>query len=339
MAKKVRIGLIGCGGIMSMHVNQLEPVKTARIVGLADPSDGMMKRFLERHPRLADRPRFPDYRQLLEAVKMDGVIIASPHTLHFEQITTCLDWQAASARGLHVLVEKPMVCSVAHAKAVIRKADQKKRLLMISYQRHYAPAFRAAREIVQSGRIGKLTYIAALQGQEWLRGTKGTWRQQPELSGGGQLNDSASHLLDIILWVSNLQPASVFARMDNRGTKVDINSGLTVQFKEGAIASIAVVGDAPGWWEEVTYYGDKGALYIRHDRVLLQTPNPKGWGAQTGDVTDKLKYKGNADKNFVDSILGKDEPQTPPICGLRVIQLTEAAWESGRTGKPAKVKH
>jgi len=264
---------------------------------------------------------------------MDGVIIASPHTVHFEQIMTCLD------RGLHVLAEKPMVCSVAHAKAVIKKANQKKRLLMISYQRHYSPAFRAAREIVQSGRIGKLTYIAALQGQEWLRVTKGTWRQKPELSGGGQLNDSASHLLDIILWVSNLQPASVFARMDNRGTKVDINSGLTVQFKEGAIASIAVVGDAPGWWEEVTYYGDKGALYIRHDRVLLQTPNPKGWGAQTGDVTDKLKYKGNADKNFVDSILGKDEPQTPPICGLRVIQLTEAAWESGRTGKPAKVKH
>ena len=138
--------------------------------------------------------------------------------------------------------------------------------------------------------------------------------------------------------MSNLTPASVYAQIDNRGSRVDINSGLTVRFREGAIASIAVVGDAPGWWEDVTYYGEKGALYIRGDRVTLQLPNPKGWGARSEDVTDRVKYRGNADKNFVDSILGRDEPQTPPIWGLRVIQLTEAAWESARTGKPAKVK-
>jgi predicted dehydrogenase len=329
---KVRLGLIGCGGIMSMHVNQLAPVKAAKIVGLADPSDEMLQRFKTRHPELAKLPTFPDYEELLEGVEMDGVIIASPHTTHYQQIMTCLD------RGLHVLTEKPMVCSVAHAKDVIRKSQQKKRILMISYQRHFSPAFRAAREFVQSGKIGKVTYIAALQGQEWLRGTRGSWRQQPALSGGGQLNDSASHLLDIILWVTNLTPATVYAKIDNRRSPVDVNSSLTVQFKGGAIGNIAIVGDAPGWWEEVTYYGEEGAVYIRRDRVLHQTPNPKGWGATTEDVTDRVKYKGNADKNFVDSILGKDEPQTPPIWGLRVIQLTEAAWESGRSGKPEAVK-
>ena len=56
------------------------------------------------------------------------------------------------------------------------------------------------------------------------------------------------------------------------------------------------------------------------------------------DVTDQLKYEGNFDKNFVDSILGKDVPQTPAMCGLRVMQLTEAAWESGKTGGVVKVK-
>jgi len=329
---KVRLGLIGCGGIMSMHVNQLEPVRAARIVGLADPSGKMLARFKSRHPQLADLPTFSDYRKLLDAVEMDGVIIASPHTIHYEQIMTCLD------QRLHVLTEKPMVCSVAHAKAVIRKSQQKRRVLMISYQRHFSPAFRAAREMVQSGEIGRVTYIAALQGQEWLRGTRGSWRQKPELSGGGQLTDSASHLLDIILWVTDLQPLNVYAKIDHRNSPVDVNSSLTVGFRGGAIGNIAVVGDAPGWWEEVTYYGDKGAVYIRRDRVLHQRPNPKGWGAVTEDVTDKVKYKGNADKNFVDSILGKDEPQTPPVWGLRVIQLTEAAWESGRTGKLTAVK-
>jgi predicted dehydrogenase len=43
------------------------------------------------------------------------------------------------------------------------------------------------------------------------------------------------------------------------------------------------------------------------------------------------------DRNFIDAIRGRDEVQVPPICGLRVIELTEAAWESARTGQPAKV--
>ncbi len=331
MPKKVRIGLIGCGGIMGMHVDQLAPVKAAAIVGLADTSAAMLARFKGRYPHLADLPTFPDYHDLLDEVEMDGVIIATPHTLHYEHIMTSL------GRGLHVLAEKPMVCTVQHAKAVIRKAKTKGLILMLAYQRHFFPAFRAARQLIADGKIGKVTYIAALQGQEWLRGTRGAWRQNPALSGGGQLNDSASHLLDIILWVSNLAPASVYAQIDNRGTRVDINSGLTVRFQGGALASIAVVGDAPSWWEDVTYYGEKGALYIRGNRVTLQIPS-KGWGAQSEDVTEGLRYQGNADKNFVDSILGRDEPQTPPIWGLRVIQLTEAAWASARTGKPAKIK-
>ena len=330
MAKKVRIGLIGCGGIMGMHVEQLGPVKAAAIVGLADPSQAMLKRFKTRYPQLADLPTFSDYRDLLAEVGMDGVIIATPHTLHYEQIMTCL------GRGLHVLGEKPMVCTVQHAKAVIRKAKQTGLVLMLAYQRHFHPAFRCARELVASGKIGRVTFVQALQAQEWLRATRGTWRQNPALSGGGQLNDSASHLLDIMLWVTGLVPDTVYAQVDNCGAKVDILSALAVRFRGGAVGSLAVVGDAPAWWEDVTFYGEKGALYVRGSRLLLQTGYPK---TKTEDVTDRHRYQGNADNNYVDSILGRDEPQTPPIWGLRVIQLTQAAWESARTGKPAKVKH
>ena len=330
MAKKVKLGLIGCGGIMSMHVDQLEPVKAGEIVGLADTSKAMMGSFLKRHPHLEGLPNFRDYRDLIAEVEMDGVIIATPHTLHYEHTMTCLD------RGLHALVEKPMVCTTAHAKSVIRKAKQTGLILMLAYQRHFYPAFRYARELVADGEIGGVTFVQGLQAQEWLRGTRGTWRQDPKLSGGGQLNDSASHLIDVILWVTDLVPDIVYAAVNNRRTKVDILSGLTVQFKGGAIGSLAVVGDAPRWWEEITFYGEQGALYVRDNRLTLQTAYPK---SKTKDVTDRRRYRGDADKNFVDSILGRDEPQTPPIWGLRVIQLTEAAWESARTGKPAKVKH
>jgi len=329
MASKVKLGLIGCGGIMNAHVRQLAPVRSATIAAMADPIKASLARLVERQPHLSELPVFADYEEMLGAVDLDGVIIASPHTVHYQQVMTCLD------RGLHVLVEKPMVCRVDHAKDVIRKSRQKRRVLMLAYQRHYFPAFRKAREIVSSGAIGRVTYVAGLQAQEWLRGTRGSWRQDPALSGGGQLNDSGSHLLDIVLWVTGLTPDTVYAEIDNRGTKVDILSSLSVRFKGGAICNLAVVGDAPTWWEEVTYYGEKGALYIRDNELLLQQVGRK---VRTTKPKAGARSLGNADKNFVNSILGREEPQTPPVWGLRVIQLTEAAWESARTGKVAKVK-
>ncbi len=332
MAKQVKIGLIGCGGIMHWHVGNYREIKQARISALCDTSPAMLRKMVEKHPELAELPQFKDYRKMISAVELDGVVIATPHTLHVEQILTCL------GAGLHVLTEKPMVCSVADAKIVMKKARQKRRVMMISYQRHFDPAFRLARKLIAEGKLGRLTFVTALQGQEWLRGTKGTWRQKVALSGGGQLNDSGSHLVDIILWVTGLVPESVFARIDNRGTEVDILSALTLRFKGGAIGTLSIVGDAPGWWEEIAFYGEEGALYVRHGKLLHCVRKKTGWGADTTDITGKLKYTGNFDRNFVDAILGKDEPQTPPVCGLRVMQLTEAAWESGKSGQVVKVK-
>lgn len=329
MPKRVKLGLIGCGGYMHQHVANLEPIRSAQIAALADTNSKSLKRMQDRHPTLAELPTFSDYRHMLDEVELDGVVIATPHTLHYEHAMTSLD------RGLHVLTEKPMVCTVEHAKAVMRKAKQKRRILMIGYQRHFSPVFRHARKLIASGKIGRPIFVAVLLAQEWLRGTRGTWRQNPALSGGGELVDSGSHVLDSILWVTNLEASVVSAEMHNRGTKVDILSSLTVRFKGGALGSIAVVGDAPSWWEEQTFYGEEGALYLRNDRLLLQSGFPR---TKTTDVTDRLRYRGTCAKNFVNSILGREEPETPPVWGLRVVQLTEAAFESARTGQPAKVK-
>jgi predicted dehydrogenase len=331
MANKVRLGLVGCGGFMRAHVGRLAAVRAARIEALVEPSKRNLKRFLGHHPELADLPTFGSHSDMLQEVELDGMVIASPHSSHYEQIMDAL------GHGVHVLTEKPMVDSVQQAKAVIRKAKRKDLVLMIGYQRHYFPAFRLAREMLTSGKLGRITFVAALQAQDWLRGTKGTWRQDPALSSGGQLNDSGSHLLDALLWLTDLKPDVVCAQIDNRGSKVDILSALTVRFRGGAIGTIAVVGDAPGWWEDVTFYGEDGSLYIRDNRLILQTRARSG-GVKSQDITDRLRYKGDPDKNFVDSIRGEAEPQTPAVCGLRVAQLTEAAWESARLGKPVKVK-
>ncbi|MDH7571909.1 MAG: Gfo/Idh/MocA family oxidoreductase, partial [Armatimonadota bacterium] len=173
MSETIRVGLIGCGGIVHGHVQRLLALPEAKIVALCDPSEASVQRLKERHPAVRELPVYRDHRELLEKEKLDAVEIASPHTLHFPQIMDAL------SAGLHVLSEKPMVCTVEHAHQVLRKAEESGKLLLLSYQRHFQGPFRYMRQRFQNGDMGQLVFLSALQGQQWLRGTRGTWRQDP----------------------------------------------------------------------------------------------------------------------------------------------------------------
>ena len=326
MATKLRIGFIGAGGISPGHYQRLHATRKAEVVALNDPDKKALKRFCERCEGADKLPTFADYRDMLKNVELDGVLILSPHTVHYEQSMTSL------GKGLHVLSEKPMVCTIRRAKALIRKAKAAKRVLMLSYQRHYDPQFRYMRDQIKKGVLGKIQYVQAIQSQEWLRATKGTWRQKIAESGGGQINDSGSHLIDIVMWVTGMKVSEVFAKQEYFKTEVDINSTLAMKFENGALGSMSIIGNAPGWYEDHTIVGSKGAFYLRQGMELLQQD------ATGKRVKVKLpKYTENPDANFVACVLGKAKPETPPECGLRTIEVTEAAWRSAASGKPVKV--
>lgn len=327
MASKIRVGFIGAGGIAPGHYKRLQATGKAEVVALNDPSEESLRRFYGNCPGSEKLPVYEDYRDMLKHERLDAVEILSPHVCHTEQILGSLQ------KGLHVLCEKPMTCSIADAKKVIRKAETSGKVLMLSYQRHFDPSFRYMREQIAKGALGEIEYVQAVQCQEWLRGTRGTWRQEKAISGGGQINDSGSHLVDIIMWVTGLRIREVYAKMENFGTEVDINATLTLHFDNGALGSMAIVGNAPCWHEDHTIVGSKGAFYLRQGLGLV---HEDAKGRQIAIKTKK--YDKNPDSNFIDSILGKDVPQTPPLCGLRTIEVTEAAWRSAEEGCSVKVK-
>ena len=122
-------------------------------------------------------PTFADHQQMLAEVKPDAVVISTPHTLHFSQIMDSLE------AGCHVHTEKPMVCTVEHAKQVIAKVEETGKHLMIGYQRHLQPAYMYCRQVVQSGELGKANFVTARQRQNWYRGTHGPWRINTARSG------------------------------------------------------------------------------------------------------------------------------------------------------------
>jgi predicted dehydrogenase len=230
-----------------------------------------------------------------------------------------------------------MVCTVADARAVIAARDAAGKQLLVSYQRHYAGSWRYCRQQILSGTLGPLHFIQAYQCQNWWQPNHPSaqaWRKKPELSGGGQLNDSGSHLIDIILWASNLVPEEVFAYISNQGAQVDILSAICVRFRGGAIGNISVVGQSKrGFDEEVNLWGAEGCLQVLgtgRQRLIYHNPD-----AREIPPEERPDF-GDPDTNFINAILGREEVQSPAECGLRVIALTEAIWKSAASGQPER---
>jgi len=343
MAKEqIRLGLIGCGGNMRSRVQRrLSVIAEARVAALADPDEKAIKRLMEAAPNVAQARTFSNYRSMLDAVDLDAVMISTPHKFHAEQIWESLD------RGLHVLTEKPMVCTVEQAKKVIQKRDAAGKILEVGYQRHFQGPFRLARQRIQSGQLGEVYFMTILQCQKWWNPkASGVWRFSLDMSGGGQLNDSGSHLLDIALWMTGLVPDEAFAYIDTRGAEVDVLTAASVKFANGALCNMSIVGEAAyrGMDEAEYIWGTKGHIAITgtgNPAVTLKTPGEEpGLRPVVRQVPSEEMPMGapSPDHNFIAAILGREEVEVPAECGLRVIQVSEAIWESARTGRPAKVK-
>lgn len=295
---KVRFLMMGVGGMGRVHIDNVLNVEDAEIVALVDPSEASIAAARAKSDRLANVPAFSDYKEALKSVEADAAVIVTPHSQHFEQGMACLD------AGLHVLMEKPFVAGSENAKKLIAFAEEKQKHLVVGYQRHTQGQYMYLRNLIQSGELGDIYFITAYQAQGWLEGCRGTWRQNPELSCGGQLNDSGSHLLDVILWMTDFQPEVVSAYIDNRGTQVDIDSALTVRFEGGTICTFNVVGSANiGWWEDVSINGSKGTALYRNGSLMVS----KGGRHQPlVEVPESdLPESSTPDQNFVDLILGR----------------------------------
>lgn len=324
----VRVGVIGVGGMARSHLKQLLEIPGVEVVALCDIEPGQIEKAKTQFPQTKDAWETKDYKELLAREDVDTALIATPHTIHFEQAMAAID------ANKHVLLEKPMVCTMDHANALLKRLENYGKVFGIGYQRHAQSQFIYMKERIASGEMGKVTFINALQCQNWKKGTVGKWRQDPALSGGGQINDSGSHLLDIILYVTGLTVAEVSAFIDNCGTAVDINSALTIRFTNGAQGNISIVGDAPTWHEDITIWCENGIFFYRNGGLEVADAD----GKRTRLEKDQLPEGHNIDEDFIRAVRGQGTPAAPPVCGLRTTELTAAAWESAeKNGQPVRM--
>jgi predicted dehydrogenase len=311
----VRLGIIGTGGISHLHVQQIGEVKNAQIVAVADPSQENRRHLIKKF-NLEQIAEFNHHQDMLEKVSMDAVLICSPHTLHYQQAADSIN------HGCHVLIEKPMACSVIEAEQLIDLAKKANKVLQVSYQRHFEPAFLYIKEAISSGKIGKLTSITASLYQDWNHLTTGTWRQNPALSGGGMLMDSGSHIVDVLLWTTGLKPLDLESKIENHQTPVEQDSFTTITFENNVVAGLNIVGNAPCWNETYVFCGENGAIFYDNGKIVLR---PLGKEAIVPELPPRTT---NSDKSFIDAILGLQNVMVPGEFAKEVVALTERIYKA-----------
>ncbi len=325
MAKKrLRIALIGCGGNMrGAHIPRIQKDGSVDLTAVVDTSEEQAKALMGRWGK--EVPFYTDYRKMIRAHDLDAIMISSPHSMHYEQVKYAL------GQGLHVLVEKPLTISLKHTRSLIRQADTKGKILLVSYQRNFMAPHLYARELIQQGVIGDIRGVVSYVTQNW-GGVKG-WRQVPELSGGGMFLDTGSHLVASTLWITGLEPLEVSAFLDNVDKDVDINMVVNVRFKGGAHGTLNTFGNAKVHDERIAIHGSEGCIVFH----LHQ------WAVKSVLVNDepmqipKRIQENTPDAAFFRMIRNGGKGYELPHFALAVAQVSEAAYKSVEQGKPVKV--
>jgi len=324
----MKIGIIGCGSISRGHVSRWLKDMNVRIVGVADTKPAATQAVVDmvEKARGMTCPQFADATEMIRAAKPEAVGVFTPHTLHFAQAMTALK------SGCHVLIEKPIVTATADGNALVAEAQRRKLVLACAYQMRGIPAHRRVKEMISAGELGDIRLVTILLTQDWITriiASHREWRFDPKLSGGGELMDSGSHMVDLMLWLTGLRPASAFAYLDNKDLAVDVLSSCALRFENGALGTIAISGDAIGWVSCLTISGGQGTVLIRDDGVFLKRKDGEPVTTVTAEGTPI-----DPNANFLAAITKGEPLLCPGEEAVRVIALTEALYRSAAEARP-----
>ncbi len=324
---RTRVGFVGAGGMARYHLEWMVGRPDTIVSAICEPSPAAYARaaeiFAERG-HLAP-PNEPDLDRFLArfAAELDAVFIITPHALHFRQATAALE------AGLDVLLEKPMVMTAAEATELIATRDRTGRLLVVAFQGSLSAQVREASRLLRSGSLGSILNISATVWQDWAVNTVGTWRQTPELSGGGFMFDTGAHMLNTIADLAGEDFTEVAAWLAEDTYPVDVRAAVMGRLGSGALVTMNGCGRAiPSCDSEILVFTEQAVLRTgiwgemldvqRHGSSRLR----KVRSVATAPVWEQ----------FLDVRAGRMANPSPPEVGLRMARLWDAIRDSAAAG-------
>jgi predicted dehydrogenase len=330
----VRAGIVGVGGLARYRIQEiLDRHDDTEIVALCEPSPANIAAAapLFEKREVAMPPNHPDFDRFLAecADQLDAVYILTPHACHHDQA------QAALEAGLDVLLEKPMVMTAREARSLIATRDRTGHHLVVAFQGSLSPEIRAASKMIRSGEIGELRSISATIWQGWRHATIGTWRQQPELSGGGFMFDTGAHMLNTVADLAGQNFVEVAAWLDNRATPVDIMGVVIGRLESGAYVTMHGCGETIRTCaSDIRVFGDQAILITGAwgGSLKMQRQGRKSFR------NVKVAPSKGVWEQFLLVRSGQIENPSPPEVGLRMAKLWDMIRASAaQNGIPVQV--
>jgi len=344
MTEKLRVGMIGCGQIARyLHVPDYACCPEAEIGALCDVVPAKARALAA---RWAPEARvYTDYKKMLKEADVDAVTVALPNYLHAAATV------AALKAGCHVNVEKPMACSAAEAQRMIDTARKCKRLLNVNQSQRLYPAHVKAKEVVDSGILGRILHVTAMFGHPGPEGWSptGKWFFRKKQARFGAMADLGVHKADLVRHVTGKEVAEVggfFERLEKKRADVEDNFVSALKFTDGTVGTLCASWTVKGMEADyLILHCANGTLRVGvlpGRPVVANLVNPEC--EIVFDVPEPvLQYEGSwgvdAGGAFVRAALGLEAPYCPGTEGKKSLEVILAAEKAALTGRTVKLKH
>jgi predicted dehydrogenase len=205
-------------------------------------------------------------------------------------------------------------------------------LLVVAFNGSLSPEIRMAAEMLRSGELGPISSISATVWQNWRQYTADTWRQVPELAGGGFLFDTGAHMLNTVADLAGEDFVEVAAWFDNRGTPVEILGVVMARLASGALVTLHGSGETvPSCASDIRIFCSQAILRTGVWGHWLEIQRHGRGDFETVEVPDSL----GAWEQFLAVRDGLMANPCPPVVGLRMARLYDAIRASAeQNGMP-----
>lgn len=343
MTKKVRIGFIGAGWwATTNHIPLLAKRADVELVGVCRLGQEMLQ-------TIKSTFGFPfateDYHELLQQ-GLDGVVVTSPHHLHYEHA------RAALEAGCHVMVEKPMTLNATEAWHLVELAQERALHLLVPYGWHYKPFLQQAKRLMMQGAVGKIEYVLCHMASPTLSliGGKGappsqwtptiaepdpnTWQNPAQ--GGGYAHGQVTHSSALLFWLTGLRAQEVTCRMSAPNVKVDLYNAATVTFTNGALGTVsgaATLPDGAKFQVDIRIFGEEGVLLVDVERERVELRRHDGRNESMAIAGNAGDYECDTPpQRFIELIQGDGVNDSTGEVAARSVELIDAMFRSAVAG-------
>jgi glutamate-1-semialdehyde aminotransferase/spore coat polysaccharide biosynthesis protein SpsF (cytidylyltransferase family)/predicted dehydrogenase len=321
--------VVGCGSIGRRHARNLKSLGV-RQLGFCDTSPETLKQCREE----LNGEVFGDYGEALQKFRPDMVLICTPPVYHVEEALAALRAQA------HVFIEKPLSHESSGIQALIAEGRRRDRNVQIGYNMRFHPGMQILKELIDSGKIGRVLWLNAEAGQylpDWRpwQNYRESYSARHELGGGIILD--GSHELDYTCWLFG-RPTEVICRAEHLSSldvDVEDSAWIYLSFPERRRAELHLDFVQRAYTRTCKVVGETGtALWdFSSQEVRWFSAGQPGWNSIPYVFEANDMYVAEM-RHFLESLGAGTGPMVDLEQSRDVIRVVEAAKRSSEEGKP-----